>query len=129
MNQTCKYCKAQVLDTFYFCPNCGKKLKEPPFKFSLTKAIIIILESIFLPPLGLIPGIRYLLKNDIKAQAVGLIAIILTFISTGIAIIISINLMNSLQKSYGGILESQQIMNTTGQTQTDLINQIQQLEQ
>ncbi|MBI2621555.1 MAG: zinc ribbon domain-containing protein [Candidatus Levybacteria bacterium] len=107
MNPTCKYCKAPISDTFYFCPNCGKKLKEPPFRFSWGKTIVIVLESIFLPPLGLIPGIRYLLKDNTKAQILGLAAIVITFISTGIVIIYSINFINSVQNNYDKILETQ----------------------
>ncbi len=129
MNQTCKYCKAPTNDSFYFCPNCGKKLKEPPYKFSWGKTIVIILESIFLPPLGIIPGIRHLLKNDTKAQAIGLLALGLTFISTGIAIIYSINLINSLQQNYSQILQMQQIINSADQNQNNLLNQINSFEE
>ncbi len=125
MSPTCKYCKNPVAESFYFCPNCGKKLKEPPFKFSWGKTIVILLESILLPPFGIIPGIRYLLKNDNKAMIVGLTAIILTFLSTGITIIYSINFINKTVSTYNNMGQTQnEINNPSGSAQ----NQIEQLQ-
>lgn len=106
----CKQCKLAILDSYYFCPNCGKKLKEPPFKFSWGKTIAIIIGAILVPPFGLIPGIKYLFKDDVKAQIIGVITIVLTFIITGVLIIYSINLFKQV---------TQQINQTQG-----LINSI-----
>ncbi|OGM88272.1 hypothetical protein A2573_02550 [Candidatus Woesebacteria bacterium RIFOXYD1_FULL_43_18] len=39
--------------------------------------------SIFLPPLGLWPGIKYLRQKGKIAKIIGLIAIVLTIIATG----------------------------------------------
>lgn len=125
MNSTCKYCKTQVLETFYFCPNCGKKIKEPPFKFSLGKAILLILESVLLPPLGIIPGIKYFFKNDHKAQILGIIIIGLTIASTIIGIIFTVNLIKGTMKTYNNIDQTQNLINSP----TDSIeNQIEQLQ-
>lgn len=85
---TCKYCKSAVQESFYFCPNCWKKIKEPPFKFSLGKSIAIIVAAILISPFGIIPGVKYFLKDDKRAQFVGLITIAVTIIATGIFIIV-----------------------------------------
>lgn len=125
MNQTCKYCKNPVAENFYFCPNCGKKLKEPPFKFSWGKTIAIILESIFLPPLGLIPGIKYFLKDDRRAQIIGVLAIALTIISTIVGIIFTVDFINNANKTYNNIYQTQDLLNNpSGSVQ----NQIEQLQ-
>lgn len=125
MNQTCKHCKAGVLENFYFCPNCGKKIKEPPFKFSLGKAILLILESVFLPPLGIIPGIKYFLKNDHKAQILGIILIGLTIASTIIGIIFTVNLIKGTMKTYNEINQMQNLINSSSGSTLDQIEQLQ----
>ncbi len=125
MNLTCKYCKASVAENFYFCPNCGKKIKEPPFKFSLSKTIVIILESVLIPPFGLIPGIRYFLKNDHKAQIIGMVAIGLTIISTIVGIMFTINLFKGTMKTYNDISQMQNLINSPSGSTQDQIEQLQ----
>lgn len=107
----CKNCKIATLDYYFFCPNCGKKLKEPPFKFSWEKTIAIIVGAILLPPFGLIPGIKYLFKDDLKAQIIGVITIVLTFIITGVLIIYSINLFKQVTNTYQQINQAQGLIN------------------
>jgi hypothetical protein len=82
MEQTfCTLCHIPLLDTYFFCPNCGKKIHEPALSTTLLKQLGIYALSIFLPPLGLWPGIRYLRQPDKNAHIVGWIAIFLTVIS------------------------------------------------
>lgn len=107
----CKECKFATLDSYYFCPNCGKKLKEPPFKFSWGKTITIIFGAVLFPPFGLIPGIKYLLKDDTKAQIIGVVTIALTFIITGVLIIYSMNLLKQLTSSFQQINQAQGLIN------------------
>jgi uncharacterized membrane protein YqaE (UPF0057 family) len=98
MEQTnCKFCGQAVFTNYYFCPYCGKKIIEPPI--TALKEISVYLLSVFLPPLGLWPGIKYLSQKNEKAKRVGLIAIILTIISTIVTIWISIGLLGSLTQS------------------------------
>jgi uncharacterized membrane protein YqaE (UPF0057 family) len=98
MEQTnCKFCGQAVFTNYYFCPYCGKKIVEPPI--TALKEISVYLLSVFLPPLGLWPGIKYLSQKNEKAKRVGLIAIILTIISTIVTIWISIGLLGSLTQS------------------------------
>ena len=98
--KSCPYCGFLIYDTFYFCPNCGKKLKNTQLSTSLGKQIGIYALSIFLPPLGIIPGFRYLFQKDNKAKAVGVIAILLTIISTFITVQLTISLLTSPFDSY-----------------------------
>lgn len=130
MNSNCKNCKTQVAESYYFCPNCGKKLKEPPFKFSLGKTIGILLGSFLFPPFGLLPGIKYFLKNDVRAQAIGVLAIAITIISTGLFIILTANLIGRTMNTYNSILQLQgaNTTQTNYQNQTDVLNQIKQLQ-
>ena len=128
-NLTCRKCKVPISDSFYFCPNCGKKIKEPPFKFSLSKTIVIILESVLIPPFGLIPGIKYFFKNDHKAQIIGMVAIGLTIISTIVGIMFTINLFKGTMKTYNEINQMQNLINSPSGSTQDQIDQLQKTNQ
>ncbi len=92
--QICRFCNSPVSDNFFFCPTCGKKLHEPPI--TITKQISIYALSIFLPPLGLWPGIKYVFQKDEKTKTVGIAAIILTIISTIVTIWLFMNTITSI---------------------------------
>jgi hypothetical protein len=77
----CPSCSSPIVENFNFCPNCGKKFKEPPLSTSISKQMGIYFLSIFLPPFGLWPGVIYLLDKHEKARMIGVIAIVLTIIS------------------------------------------------
>ena len=77
----CPVCHLEVKSTDYFCFNCGKNLRPKPLSTSLTKQITIYLESFFLPPYGLIIGLRYLKQKDNASKIVGIASIVLTVIS------------------------------------------------
>jgi hypothetical protein len=83
---TCPKCDFPVRLKFNFCPNCGKNLKNEAPKMTLRKQILTYAISILLPPLGLLPGFKYIRSEDQKTQNVGLIAIILTIFSSVIVI-------------------------------------------
>jgi len=93
--KSCSKCKYIISDSFYFCPNCGKKLKEPPVSTTVLRQIYIYSLSILLPPLGLWPAVKYLRQKDRKAKIIGIVAIILTIISSIITTYLTINILNS----------------------------------
>lgn len=93
----CKFCGQSVLVNSTFCPNCGKQLNEPPI--SAVKEFFVYLFSIFFPPLGFIPGIKYLSRKDEKAKRIGVIAIILTLISTVITIWACVLIINDINQN------------------------------
>jgi len=95
---TCPDCKANLSESDYFCPNCGKKIKEKPLSTTLLKQLSIYFISFFLPPLGIWPGIKYLRQPDEKSKKIGLAAILLTIISIIITSWLTMNLINSLNK-------------------------------
>ena len=107
---TCPHCQFPILDSFYFCPNCGKKRKEPPVSTTIGKQIGIYVLSVLLPPLGLWPGIKYLLQKDQKAKIIGIIAIVLTILSTIITIQIALGIFNQLSST---INQTRQYQNIT----------------
>ncbi len=106
MDNLCRFCNSPVLDSFFFCPTCGKKLHEPPI--TVAKQIGIYALSILLPPLGLWPGIKYVFQKDEKTRAVGIIAIILTVISTIVTIWLFMNTIASITSGINSPLNQYQ---------------------
>jgi hypothetical protein len=94
----CPNCKQIVRPQDFFCSNCGKKLKDKPESTTILRQIFIYLFSIFLPPLGLWPAVKYLRQKDNKSRIIGLVIIILTIISTAITIWMTIKFMNDFNQ-------------------------------
>jgi len=95
----CPKCKFPTLETYFFCPNCGKSLKLKPSATSALTQIGIYLLSAFLPPLGLWPGIKYLRTEGGKAKIIGAVAIFLTIVSTALTILLTMKLVNQFNQS------------------------------
>jgi hypothetical protein len=104
----CRHCKVNISPSDYFCPNCGKKLREKPQSTVLLKQLLVYFISFFLPPLGLWPAIKYLKQPDQKSKTVGLIAVALTIISIALTMYLSVGLLNSLNEQINGQLDMYQ---------------------
>ena len=68
-------------------------------QISIVKQLSIYALSIFLPPLGLFPGIKYLSNKNPSAKKIGAIALVLTLISTIVTIWISVGLISSVNSA------------------------------
>ncbi|MBI3589533.1 MAG: zinc ribbon domain-containing protein [Candidatus Liptonbacteria bacterium] len=84
--QVCPTCHQPVTAEWYFCPNCGKNLKEKPLSITWFTQTWLYLLSIFLPPLGLWPGMKYLRSHNAPTRRVGFIVVVLTILSLIISI-------------------------------------------
>jgi hypothetical protein len=94
---------------FYFCPNCGKSLKEAPLSTTLATQTWIYALSIIMPIIAFLalhywPGIKYLRSGDEKMKQIGLVAIVLMALSTIITYWISIVwIQGFIQSSVNGV--------------------------
>ncbi len=84
---SCPICHQHVASDFYFCPYCGKDLKEKPLSTTVfTQAWMyaagIILPMFFFVGVSRWPGIRYARSGDEKARRIGFTAIVLMALST-----------------------------------------------
>lgn len=95
--QYCAGCHFPTAETFYFCPNCGRKIHEPPVSTGVPKQLGIYLISVFLPPLGLWPGIRYVRQPNQNMRIIGTIAICLTVLSTIVTVWLTVGVMDMMQ--------------------------------
>lgn len=77
----CPACQFQLNQGWYFCPNCGKALKDKVPVVTVGKQIIIYLVSFFLAPLGLGWGLKYVRSKDTNVRLIGVMSIILTVVS------------------------------------------------
>lgn len=81
MDLVCKSCQNPISQTYFFCPYCGKKLRQPPLSTSVGKQIGIYFVAIFFPIFSIVPAIRYLGQSDNNSKAVGIVTLLLTGIS------------------------------------------------
>ena len=94
----CPNCKQNISSLDYFCPNCGKKIKDKPLSTSLFRQILVYLLSFLLPPLGLWPAVKYLKQKDERSRMIGFIAIVLTIISVILSIWFAIGFINTFNQ-------------------------------
>lgn len=73
-------------------------VKEKLLPTTLGRQLLVYLLSIFLPPLGIWPAIKYLRQQDKKSKKIGLAILFLTLVSIVITILLTINFMNSFTK-------------------------------
>ena len=95
----CRYCNNPVIQDDYFCPNCGKKLKDKPVSTGIGKQILVYLISFFLPPFGLPWAFRYLKQNDEKSRIIGYTVITITILSLIINIWLITAFINQTNKA------------------------------
>lgn len=87
----CPQCHEPILPTYYFCPNCGKNLKEPPLSTSAMAQVGLYTLSIIMPLLCFLAinkwrGVKYLRSPDPKTKQIGLIATFLMVVSTVVVV-------------------------------------------
>jgi hypothetical protein len=90
------------MPTWAYCPNCGYALRGKVLSTSIGKQITLYLISFFLPPFGLIQGLKYFKEKDSKLRMIGVVSIILTIV----AIILGILAFKMTLDFYSRLLNS-----------------------
>ena len=103
----CPQCHQPVSPDAYFCPNCGKALKEKPPETTVLTQIKIYAVSALLPPLGLIYVWKYYFLPDKKSKQIAIIALVLTIVMTVITVWITIDAVNSFNQTLNSALNGQ----------------------
>lgn len=104
--QLCPVCHQTVKQENYFCGNCGANLRPKPPSTSIGKLTMLFLGSVFLPPLGIIWGLRYLKHKDSASKTVGTSLIVLTIIILFIVIKITVDVINTINEQIGSQLQN-----------------------
>jgi hypothetical protein len=102
----CRYCNCPIESTFFYCPVCGKKLKEPPVSTTILAQALAYCVSIFLPPLGLGYTFKYLKQSEPKARIIGWITLFLTVISIIVTLKLSLDLFSSMSNSINSQMQN-----------------------
>ncbi|MFI5265711.1 MAG: zinc ribbon domain-containing protein [Candidatus Levyibacteriota bacterium] len=111
MEIICPHCKNKASDADFFCPSCGKKLKDPPLSTGIGKQISIYLIAILLPPFGLIPAVKYLKGGNQKAKMIGLTALVLTIVTILVTILLTLQVVSEANKVISSQGQSLQNLN------------------
>ena len=99
MDLRCPQCGSPVSPDVYFCPNCGKKIKNPPPSTSFKAQLGVYFVSLFIPPFGLWYAYKYLRRGGNTENKIGYAAIILTIIGIWLAVWMAQSLINSLNQA------------------------------
>ncbi|HSW96222.1 MAG TPA: zinc-ribbon domain-containing protein [Candidatus Saccharimonadales bacterium] len=94
----CPSCYKPITEDEYFCPNCGKKLRDKPVSTSIAKQTLVYLVSFFLPPFGLPWAYKYLKQPDKTSKSIGYVVIGLTILSVIISIWLTLSFINQTNK-------------------------------
>lgn len=77
----CKKCQNPIAASFFFCPYCGKKLRQLPLSTSIGRQIWYYFLAIFFPYFTVAPSISYLRQSDNNSKATGIVLLLLTAVS------------------------------------------------
>lgn len=101
----CPSCHIVVKLTDYFCSNCGKNLHPVPLGITLIDQVKLYLGSVFLAPMGIFWGMRYLREKEDKPKIVGVVAMLLSVITLIVAIQYSVSFANTINSQVGKQLQ------------------------
>lgn len=99
----CRYCAGAITTDDYFCPSCGKKLKEKPVSTDLWPLVWLFILSALLPPLGIGLTIRYIRSEEEKTKLIGWISLMVM----AVALIVSIWFAKSVMDGFNQKINSQ----------------------
>ena len=106
----CPFCHTQIDPVAYFCPNCGKKVREKPVGTGAGDQVKLYLISVLLPPFGLGLTWRYVKSPDEKTKVIGIVSLILTFASLIFITWWSVSLINTINTQVNETMKQYQLM-------------------
>ena len=104
----CKYCSLPISREDFFCPHCGKKLKEKPVSLGIWSLLWLLILSTLVPPFGIGLTIRYIRAEDKRARTIGWISLIITIVALVATVWISIGLMDSINQQVNSAMQNYQ---------------------
>ena len=99
----CPQCNSSILFSDFFCPNCGKQLKDKLPSATLWKQIVIYSVSLFLPPFGLWYAWKYYRAGDQKSKTIAVVAVVLTIGSILITVWYTDTVINSVNQQLNSL--------------------------
>ena len=109
-SSVCQYCKTQVEATAFYCPTCGKKIREKPLNTTFWFQVGLYAASILLPPLNLIWAVKYYKSPDPKAKKIGTVSLIITVFALIISLWIASALFKNISQQITGQMDQYQYL-------------------
>lgn len=107
MNIFCKYCGSEIPENSYFCPVCGKKLKEKEEKITLLRELFIYILCFIFMPFGMYWFFKYFRNPDGAKKRVAYVSLIITLIAIIATFWVTYNYIQSI-KGYMNTSQYQQ---------------------
>ena len=104
----CKYCSLPISREDFFCPHCGKKLKDKPVSLGILSLSWLFILSTLVPPFGIGLTIRYIRAEDERARIIGWVSLGITVFALVTTVWISIGLMNTINQQMNSVMQSYQ---------------------
>jgi len=103
---TCPVCHVAVRPTDYFCYNCGRNLHPALPSLTMATLIPLFLGTIFLPPMGIIWGFRYVKQEGMQYKTVGFAMMVITVIILIVAVRATFTIVNTATSQMNSQLEN-----------------------
>ena len=97
MNTFCRYCQKEIPEDSYFCPVCGKKLREKEEKISLIKEIFIYIICFIFVPFGMHWFFKYVRSADGTKKRVAFMSLVITLIAVATTVSVTYNYIQSIK--------------------------------
>ena len=94
----CPNCHNPIEKAVFYCPICGKKVKEKPVSTGFWPVFGLFTLSVLLPPLNIPLSFKYLRSTDPKAKTFGWVSIALMTSALIIITIWSIKIVNEVNR-------------------------------
>ena len=94
----CRFCGKEIPENSFFCPSCGKKLKDREENLTLGREIFIYAFSFFLTPLGLYWFFKYFRGPEAVKKRVAYISLIITVITILTTVVVTVSYLKSVNK-------------------------------
>jgi hypothetical protein len=94
----CQNCKNSYDPLWFFCPTCGKKIKEKPAGMGVWNILGLFTLSALLPPLNIGLSIKYIKDPNQKAKMWGWISIGVMILALVLATLWSIKTVNDINR-------------------------------
>ena len=103
---TCPVCHVAVRPTDYYCYNCGRNLHPAPPSLTTATLIPLLLRTVFLPPMGIIWGFRYVKQEGSQYKTVGYAMMIITVVVLIVAVRATMSIVNTATTQMNSQLEN-----------------------
>ena len=104
----CKFCSAPVSRDDFFCPHCGKKLKEKAVSLDFLPIVWLFVLSTLLPPFGIGLTFSYIKTEDGRAKIVGWVSLVLTIMAFVGTLMLAKSMMDTINQQIGTVTQDYQ---------------------